>query len=74
MENFFYKDDENDFGDTKESEKSNDTEYLEQKDLAQVYEEYRQLFTEHGINVKDQQYIFKSFERKSETDKSLFMQ
>lgn len=56
------------------SEHSNDTENTDQKDLSAVYDEYRELFNEHRISEKDQQYIFKAFEAKSEQDIKLFIQ
>lgn len=56
------------------SEHSNDTENTDQKDLSAVYDEYRELFNEHSISEKDQQYIFKAFEAKSEQDIKLFIQ
>ena len=56
------------------SENSNDTENTEQKDLSAVYDDYRELFTEQGISEKDQQYIFKAFEQKSEQDIKRFVQ
>ncbi len=55
------------------SEHSNDTENTEQKDLSVVYDEYRECFVEYNISEKDQQYIFKAFEHKSETDIKLFI-
>jgi hypothetical protein len=56
------------------SEHSNDTENTDQKDLSAVYDEYREIFNEYHVNEKDQHYIFKSFENKSEQSIKLFMQ
>jgi hypothetical protein len=56
------------------SEHSNETENTEQRDISVVYEEYRDLFTQYKISEKDQQYIFKAFEHKSENDVKLFVQ
>lgn len=56
------------------SEHSNDTENLDQKDVSAVYENYREIFNEHKISERDQVYILKSFENKSEQDVRLFMQ
>lgn len=42
--------------------------------MSAAYEEYRELFTQYKINEKDQQYIFKSFEPKTEQDIKLFVQ
>lgn len=56
------------------SEHSNDTENTDQKDLTAIYDEYREIFNEYKVNEKDQHYIFKSFESKSEQDIKLFMQ
>lgn len=55
------------------SENSNDTENNEHKDLSVVYEKYREIFIEHNVSDKDQQYIFKAFEHKSENDIELFI-
>lgn len=55
------------------SENSNDTENTDQKDLSGIYEKYREIFIEHNISDKDQQYIFKAFEHKSENDIDLFI-
>ena len=56
------------------SEHSNDTETTEQKDLNALYDEFRLVFTENRISEKDQHFIFKAFEDKSESDIKLFVQ
>ena len=56
------------------SEHSNDTENTEQKDLSATYDDYRDLFTVHGVSEKEQQYIFKAFEHKIEPDIKRFIQ
>ena len=56
------------------SEHSNDTEMTDFRDSAAIYDEYREIFREHRVNEKDQQYIFKTFEQKSEQDIKLFVQ
>ena len=42
--------------------------------MSAVYDEYREIFNDYQVNEKDQHYIFKSFENKSEHDIRLFMQ
>ena len=56
------------------SEHSNDTENTDQKDISALYEDYRELFTQHQITEKNQKLIFKAFEQKAEHDIKLFIQ
>lgn len=56
------------------SEHSNDAENVDQKDATAVYDEYREIFNEYKISEKDQQFVFKAFEQKSESDIKLFIQ
>lgn len=56
------------------SEHSNDTENTDLKDVAAVYDEYREIFNEYKISEKDQTYILKAFDQKREQDIKLFMQ
>ncbi len=56
------------------SEHSNETENTEQKDVSVIYDEYRELFVQYKVSEKDQQYIFKAFELKAESDIKLFIQ
>jgi hypothetical protein len=56
------------------SEHSNDTEVNDLRDSTAVYDEYREIFKEYRVNEKDQQYIFKSFENKTDKDIDLFVQ
>ena len=56
------------------SENSYDTESTDYKDLSSLYEKFRSIFTEFNVSEKDQQYIFKAFENKSEQDIRLFVQ
>ncbi len=55
------------------SEHSNDTENTEQN-ISTVYDEYREILNEYNVSEKNQQYIFKAFEQKTEQDIKLFMQ
>lgn len=55
------------------SENSNDTENAEYKNSALCYDDFRQILSKLKISEKDQQYIFKAFEVKSESDIKLFM-
>jgi hypothetical protein len=47
---------------------------MDGKDAKALYDEYRVQFAAQNVSEKDQQYIFKAFEQKSENDIKLFMQ
>lgn len=61
----------------KGSEHSNDTENTaDHRDQSKIYDEYRQLLTEHHVSERDQQYILNLFvkEKRDESEIKLFFQ